>query len=88
LDELAEGADKGFKEIEDKYECGSFCEPPLFYTTRSIADGPPKITCGQALIMQVTDNKGAFAVAGLSALILFVGGCGAFPLCTDFQGKK
>lgn len=60
----------------------------MFFITKPWADGKPQTTCSDAMLAAFAENKGVFAVAGLTAVVLFVGGCGAFPLCTDFAGKK
>jgi len=40
------------------------------------------------MLEDASGNVVAGAVAALSAILLFVGGFGAFPLCTDFKKKE
>lgn len=75
-------------QLEDSYQCAGACAKPMFYVTKSWEAGAVKNSCADAFLAAFAENKGVFAVAGLTAIVLFIGGCGAFPLCTDFAGKK
>jgi len=82
------GALSFLKDFEDSFSCGSMCAKPLFYITKPVADGPVERSCSRAMLEDASGNTPAAIVAALSAILLFVGGFGAFPLCSDFKGKK
>jgi len=82
------GALQFIKDMEESFDCGSFCAQPLFYAIRPVKDGPPSRSCSRGILEDASGNTAAGAVAALSALLLFVGGFGASPLCTDFAGKS
>lgn len=40
------------------------------------------------MLEDASGSPAAAGVAGISALMLFIAGFGAFPLCSDFAGKS
>jgi hypothetical protein len=89
---MKENGSKALGALEDLYKdtkCAGMCKTPVFYWSRSLADGPPETDCFKAAVEAMSDGTGpAGAVAILSALALIVAGIGGFPLCTGFNDKK
>ena len=50
--------DKGgygfLSELEDKYDCASVCNLPLFYITRDISEGRPQKECLKAIYNEIS----------------------------------
>ena len=43
-------------DLENRYDCASLCETPLFYLTKDVSLGPPPIDCVTATVDVMTDN--------------------------------
>lgn len=54
---------------------------PLFYLTRDVRLGQPKIDCVTATIDAVTDNQNASIVFLITGLVMLLSVSGAFILC-------
>ena len=68
-------------ELEDKYDCASVCEVPLFYITRDISEGRPTQECSAGIYHSM---KGAYkaeaAFSIILSLILWVSMCAAIAI--------
>lgn len=69
--------------LEAEYDCAGFCYKPLFYLTRSIADGPPPQACTNPVFEDVFKSaKSVCTGMGVALLISFLcqlGLCGGMP---------
>lgn len=54
-------------ELEDKYDCASVCEVPLFYITRDISEGMPLQECAAGIYHSM---KGAYRAEAAFSIIL------------------
>jgi len=75
-------------DLEESFKCGSMCAKPLFPAVAAVADGPVSRSCSRGMLEDASGSPAAAGVAGISALMLFIAGFGAFPLCSDFAGKS
>lgn len=54
-------------ELEDKYDCASVCEVPLFYITRDISEGMPLQECAAGIYHSM---KGSYRAEAAFSIIL------------------
>jgi hypothetical protein len=54
-------------ELEDKYDCASVCEVPLFYITRDISEGRPLQECAAGIYHSM---KGSYRAEAAFSIIL------------------
>jgi hypothetical protein len=51
-----QGGYEFMKDLEERYNCASLCEVPLFYLTKDVRLGQPTKDCVTATIEYVTDS--------------------------------
>jgi len=77
-------------ELEDKYNCASVCEVPLFYITKDIKEGRPLQECAAGIYHSM---KGAYkaeaAFSIMLSLVLWLSMTAALAIgCGDEQDEE
>ena len=68
--------------FEEKYECAGLCDPPIFYFSKSIEDGPPKSGCFESMwddIAAILNGLGTGPF--VSAIMIFLSFFCMYPIC-------
>lgn len=68
--------------IEKEFNCAGICQPPLFYYSKNVNNGPPKEACVVLMVNDIAPGLsklgGVLTVSGV--LILLMNFC-AIPIC-------
>lgn len=64
------------RQVENKYNCASFCEPSLFFITKDISAGKPDDECVALILKNIIDNlkpiQMVFMLVGVMAWVALV----------------
>ena len=64
------------QKLEDEFKCSGMCRKGLFYFSRSITEGRPKLTCMHKMIQELTNDASSVASTckwcAASSFILFI----------------
>lgn len=74
--------------LEDQYDCAGLCRPELFFVTKSIDAGKPKIACGEPVAEEFGDALGGIGGAGIIAsIMLFLSFLSSYCLWKKYEDE-
>lgn len=85
MKEFKKGGWDFLADLEKSTKCAGVCVTPLFYLTRPLAEGPPKIDCVRQFTKKFDNNIYLAATAFITSLTLICAGLCGLALCGDYN---